>query len=148
MSFSRGPMTRSGAGNARPARNSAVTTIATDWRGVSLDSLDVSSATEARADAGRGGPNRFGDCLLCTACREAVRRAVDVNRRDELAARVRDGCRHRGDTHRELVAYPRVAVAAHVPQALEQRGRVRERVGREALERLCEVPSEHRCGQL
>ena len=55
--------------------------------------------------------------------REAVRRPVEVDRGDDLAAIAGDRRRDRAEPLRELLADPGVAVAADPPEALAQGAR-------------------------
>ena len=55
------------------------------------------------------------------AAGKSVRRPVEVDRRDDLAGRVRDRCRDRRDPLVELLERPGVAVAPDRPHPLEQR---------------------------
>ncbi len=58
--------------------------------------------------------------LLGPALGKAVRRPVEVDRRDDLAVRIGDRCRHRRDPFVEFLERPCVAVAPDRTHPLEQ----------------------------
>src|SRR6185295_14801601 len=153
MSLSSGPTARIGTRKTRAAMNSAATTDRSEpdvsaGRSLGVAAGVASSATQASADPRRRGPHRRRDPVGVAVFREAVRRAVDMDRRDHLRARIGDRRRHGAQALGVFVANPGVAVAADLTKTLQQRRGIRERLRGERLERLGEVAREHGSGHL
>src|SRR4029079_3479874 len=153
MSLSNGPTTRTGTRKTRAAMNSAATTdrsapAASAGRALGAAAGVAFSATQASADPRRRGPHRRRDPVGVAVFREAVRRPMDVDRRDHLGACVRDRRRHGAQAFGVFVTDPGVAVAADLPKTLQQRRGIRERLRSERLERLREIAREHGGGHL